>query len=468
MELANKTIIVVGLGVTGIAVARFLKKRGAVVTVADQAAEETLGARVQKLHELGIATELGHHRSQTFEKADLVVLSPGVAHTIEPVLRAKEHGIPVIGEIELASRFINEPILAVTGTNGKTTTTEILGSMLMHSGFRVFVGGNIGNPLIGYADGQQKADFIVAEISSFQLDTIDTFRPWIGVLLNITADHLDRYPNFDTYAASKIRMFQNQQPGDIAILNGSDPLVHTLTESLKSTKLYFASLKGEEEGAVNNGTKIRFRFHDSKKRSHQGPLAHLATHDRWFLNLSKFKLIGRHNLENAAAAALAALAAGASPQTVQEALNRYRGAAHRLEHIDTIHGVDFFNDSKATNIDAVIRAVQSFNKPVVLIMGGLDKGSDFQGLREVLARHAKKLIVMGKAAGLIQSALGDTVPTVSASSMADAVKEAYRVVSPGNVILLSPGCASFDMYDNYAQRGEDFRNAVGKFKLQIS
>ena len=468
MELANKTVIVVGLGVTGIAVARFLKKRGAVVIATDQATEGTLGARAQKIQEMGIAMELGGHRSQTFAKADLIVMSPGVPHTIKPVMRAKENGIPVIGEIELASRFIEEPILAVTGTNGKTTTSEILGSMLMHSGFNVFVGGNIGNPLIGYVDREQKADFIVAEISSFQLDTIDTFRPKIGVLLNITVDHLDRYQNFDAYAASKIRIFKNQQPGDIAVLNGSDPVVRSLSEPLDSTKLYYPSLAGQEEGAVNNGTRIRFRFRESKKGDDKRPLAHLASCNRQSLNVSKVKLIGRHNLENAAAAALAALAAGASPETVQVALNRFQGAAHRLEHIDTIHGVDFFNDSKATNVDAVIRAVESFNKPVVLIMGGLDKGGNFKGLRKVLARHAKKLIVMGKAATLIQSALEDTVPTKSAVSMADAVKQAYRVVSPDNVVLLSPGCASFDMYDNYAQRGEDFRKVVENFKLQIS
>ena len=468
MELANKTIIVVGLGVTGIAAARFLKKRGAVVRVTDQAAEETLGVRAQQLADMGIALELGNHRSQTFEKADLIVLSPGVPHTIEPVLRAKEHGVPVIGEIELASRFINEPILAVTGTNGKTTTTEILGSMLKDSGFNVFVGGNIGNPLIGYADGEQKADFIVAELSSFQLDTIDTFRPKIGVLLNITADHLDRYPNFDAYAAAKIRIFENQLPGDIAVLNGADPLVRSLTAPLKRTKIFYASLKNGEDGAVNNGTRIRFRFNRSKKQDLIGPLANLASRDQCFLNVADVKLIGRHNLENAAAAALAALAAGASPQTVQRVLNRYQGPAHRLEHIDTIHGVDFVNDSKATNVDAVIRAVESFDKPVVLIMGGQDKGGNFTVLKEVLVRHAKRLIVMGRAAALIQSALGDTVPTISADSMADAVKQAYRVVSPGNVILLSPGCASFDRYDNYAQRGEDFRKAVENFKLQLS
>jgi UDP-N-acetylmuramoylalanine--D-glutamate ligase len=468
MELANKTIIVVGLGVTGIALARFLKKRGALVRVTDQAAEGALGARAQKLAEMGISLELGPHRFQTFKKAELIVLSPGVPHTIEPVLRAKARGVPVIGEIELASRFINEPILAVTGTNGKTTTTEILGSMLKNSGFNVFVGGNIGTPLIGYVDTQQKADFIVAELSSFQLDTIDTFRPRIGVLLNITADHLDRYPNFDAYAASKIRIFKNQQPGDIAVLNGSDPLVRFLTKPLKSTKLYYASLNDEDKGAVINGTRIWFRFSAPKKQNHSGPETNLAACDQSFLNVSKLKLKGRHNLENAAAAALAALAAGALPQTVQQALNRYQGAAHRLEHIDTIHGVEFINDSKATNVDAVIRAVESFSKPVVLIMGGLDKGGNFQALREVLVRHVRKLIVMGKAAALIESALGDAVPIIPVASMADAVKQAYRVVSPGSVILLSPGCASFDMYDNYAQRGEDFRNTVENFKMQLS
>jgi UDP-N-acetylmuramoylalanine--D-glutamate ligase len=330
------------------------------------------------------------------------------------------------------------------------------------------VGGNIGNPLVSYADGEQKADFIVAEISSFQLDTIDAFRPRISVLLNITVDHLDRYPSFDAYAASKLRIFENQQSSDLAVLNGLNPLVRSLTEPLNCIKLYYGSLNSGELGAVNNGTRIRFRFKESKRRDNKEWLAHLASCDQRFLDVSDFNLIGRHNMENAAAAALAALAAGASPETVQEALNRYRGAAHRLEYIDTLHGVDFFNDSKATNVDAVIRAVESFSRPVVLIMGGLDKGSNFQALREVLPRHAKKLIVMGKAAARIKSALGDTIPTTSAVSMADAVKQAYRVVSPDNVILLSPGCASFDMYDNYVQRGEDFKKTVENFKLQLS
>jgi UDP-N-acetylmuramoylalanine--D-glutamate ligase len=237
---------------------------------------------------------------------------------------------------------------------------------------------------------------------------------------------------------------------------------------LEKTKIYYASLKTGEDGAVNNGTRIWFRFNQSKKRHLKGPLANLASQNQRFLSVSEVKLIGRHNLENAAAAALAALAAGASPETVQESLNRYRGPAHRLEHVDMIHGVDFINDSKATNVDAVIRAVESFSEPVVLIMGGQDKGGDFSTLKKVLAGHVKRLIVMGSAASLIQSHLGDTVPTISVDSMADAVKQAYRVVSPGNVILLSPGCASYDAYDNYAQRGDDFRKAVKNFKLQLS
>jgi UDP-N-acetylmuramoylalanine--D-glutamate ligase len=457
MELSQKNIVVVGLGITGVAVARFLKSRQAAVIVTDMASESDLGSKVQEFEALGISQELGGHRSETFEKADLIILSPGVSHTIEPVLRAKERGIPVMGEIELASRYIRQPVVAVTGTNGKTTTTELLGDMLKRSGFNVFVGGNIGNPLIDYAGGKQQADYIVAEISSFQLDTIETFRPQIGVLLNITADHLDRYPNFEAYAASKIRLFKNQQTNDTAVLNGSDPLVRSLTKNIKSQKLIYPNPVSDEEGAVLNHHRITI---GSEK---------LETRDKKIripvsLDLTGIKLSGRHNLENACAAALAALAAGAQPEAIQGCLNQFQGSAHRLEHIATIDGVDFYNDSKATNVDAVMRAVECFNKPVVLIMGGLDKGGDFKQLREVVSRHVKKLFVLGQAADLIRTALQDTIPTITVASMADASRQAYRAGSPGDVVLLSPGCASFDMYDNYAQRGNDFKESVATLK----
>jgi UDP-N-acetylmuramoylalanine--D-glutamate ligase len=453
MELAEKNIAVVGLGKTGIALARFLNKRGASVIATDIAAEEDLGSQMQELRQMGISLELGRHRPQTLLAADLIVLSPGVPHTIEPVVRAREKGTAVMGEIELASRFIKEPIVAVTGTNGKTTTTELVGHMLEGSGLKVFVGGNIGNPLIGYADEDRKADVIVAEISSFQLDTIARFRPQIAVLLNITIDHLDRYPDFNAYAASKLRLFENQQAGDIAVLNGLDPLVRSLTGNLQSKKLIYPQTEENEDGAVINGSQVRFHIDDP------GPLA-VNGQRQWSLELSRTKLRGRHNQENACAASLAAIAAGARPAAIQEAINNFRGGAHRLEYIVTQDKVEFYNDSKATNVDAVIRAIQCFSQPVVLIMGGLDKGSNFEPLRDIFPRHIKRLIVMGKAAGLIQTALGDLTPPIRAASMTQAVKLARRAASPGDVVLLSPGCASFDMYDSYARRGDDFRREV--------
>jgi len=453
MEIAGKNITVVGLGKTGMALARFLKKRGAAVVVTDLAAEEDLGPQVQELRQMDIVLEAGRHRPETFQQADLIVLSPGVPHTIAPVVRARETGTVVMGEIELASRFIEEPIVAVTGTNGKTTTTELLGDMLKRSGLDVFVGGNIGDPLIGYIDEGRRADAIVAEISSFQLDTIDHFRPQIAVLLNITIDHLDRYPDFEAYAASKMRIFENQQTSDIAVLNSSDPLVQSLTRDLKNKKLFYPQACANEDGAVINGSRIRFQINDP------GPLD-VSRQRQWSLDLSRIKLRGRHNLENACAAGLAAIATGARPEAIQEALDQFHGGVHRLEYLDTIEDVEFFNDSKATNVDAVIRAVQCFDKPVVLIMGGLDKGSDFEPLRNFFRGHIKSLIVMGQAAGLIRTAVGDLTPTVAATSMEEAIKQARQAASPGDVVLLSPGCASFDMYDNYAQRGDDFRQKV--------
>ena len=457
MELADKHITVVGLGKTGMALARFLNKRGARVVVTDMAAENDLGPQVQELRQMNIPLEAGRHNPEIFQGADFIVLSPGVPHTIAPVVLAQESGTVVMGEIELASRFIREPIVAVTGTNGKTTTTELLGDMLKRSGMNVFVGGNIGNPLIGYVDAGQRADAVVAEISSFQLDTIDNFRAKIAVLLNITIDHLDRYPDFEAYAASKMRLFENQQTDDIAVLNGSDPLVRSLTRDLKNKKLMYPQPGKTEDGALINGSHIRFQFNDPGQLNTSGL-------GQWSLDVSRINLRGRHNLENACAAGLAAFAAGARPESIQEALNRFQGGAHRLEYLKTIDEIEFYNDSKATNVDAVIRAVQCFSKPVVLIMGGLDKGSDFTPLREILPGHVKGLVVLGSAAGLIASALGDLAPTTTVTTMAEAVTQARQAASPGEVVLLSPGCASFDMYDNYARRGDDFRQLVLKLK----
>jgi UDP-N-acetylmuramoylalanine--D-glutamate ligase len=445
MEIANKKILVVGLARTGIAVARFLRRRGAAVRATDMAAEAALGPGVTELRALDIDLALGGHRVEDFTTADLIVLSPGVPHTLAPLQAARGRGVPVIGEVELAARFIREPIVAVSGTNGKTTVTELLGRMLEASGRRVFVGGNIGRPLIGYVDGGQTADVVVAEISSFQLDTIVTFRPAAGVLLNITDDHLDRYPDFAAYARSKMRLFENQTVQDTAVLNGADPVIRAQAAAIRSRRLFYNTAEDSENCAAVSGTALALRR---------------PGREAVRLDLAPFRLRGPHNVENACAAALAALASGASPSGIQQTLSAFAPLPHRIESVGVANGVEYVNDSKATNVDAVLRALDCFATPVVLIMGGLDKGGNFGLLETAVRRRAKALVLVGNASDTIRAALGDLVPTVQAPDMAAAVGAAAGRAVSGDVVLLSPGCASFDMYPNYQARGEDFRQAV--------
>jgi UDP-N-acetylmuramoylalanine--D-glutamate ligase len=464
MELKNKNIVVVGLGRTGLAAAGFLHQHGARVLVSDTAGEKELGDAVDIVRQWGVGIELGPHRPASFQNADLIVVSPGVPHTIAPIMQACDRGIPVIGEIELASRFIKEPIIAVTGTNGKTTTTELLGCMLKKSGLKVFVGGNIGNPLIEYVAKGETAQIVVAEISSFQLDTIEAFRPRLCVLLNITADHLDRYPDFEAYADSKIRIFNNQRAEDVAVLNGADPLVRAKTKEIKSQRLFFPTLQANEQGAILNGKKIILNKIKLKKIYPETRNPKPETRNLGSLDISKIRLLGRHNFENAAAASLAAMAAGAKLESIQNTLDQFKGLAHRLEHVATLKAVQYFNDSKATNVDNVASALACFSKPVLLIMGGRDKGGDFTALAGLVRKHVKDLIVMGEAAEAIRSALGQLKPTKVATSMEDAVSRAYQNAEPEDVVLLSPGCASFDWYSNYAERGDHFRRVVEEIK----
>lgn len=457
MRLKDKNIVVVGLGRTGLAVARFLHQQGARIVAADIADETALGDTVGKLRAMRIDVELGSHRSSIFQKADLIVVSPGVSHTIAPIAQARSRGVEVIGEVELAARFIQAPIIAVTGTNGKTTTTELLGQMLQNSGIPTFVGGNIGNPLIEYVSSGQKEQLVAAEISSFQLDTIDCFRPKISILLNITADHLDRYPDFEAYADSKIRIFKNQQAGDIAVLYGSDPLIRAKTANIESQRLFFPLLEANEQGATLNGKRIILKLDKLKLMQPE-----FCNQD--ILDITKTALMGRHNYENVCAASLAALAAGGTVEGIQNTLDQFKGLAHRLEHVATINRVRFYNDSKATNVDGVLRALDCFSKPVLLLMGGRDKGSNFSALKDHMGKHVKELIVMGEAADPIRKALGHLKPTKVAASMQEAVATAFQDASPEEVILLSPGCASFDWYSSYAERGDAFRCAVEEVK----
>lgn len=457
MQLKGKKVLIVGLGRTGLAAARFLHQQGARLMATDSADETALGDTVEQLRHMGVDIELGAHSSRVFQESDLIIVSPGVSHTIAPIVAARSKGVEVIGEVELAARFIKAPIVAVTGTNGKTTTTRLLGQMLQNSSMTTFVGGNIGNPLIEYVSSGQKEQLVVAEISSFQLDTIDRFRPHVSILLNITADHLDRYPDFEAYADSKMRIFKNQQADDVAVLNGSDPLIRAKAANIECRRLLFPALQADEQGAVLNGKRIILNMEkfEPLQTVFQNPI---------YLDITRTALMGKHNYENVCAASLAALASGGTVEGIQQTLVEFKSLPHRIEHVATINNIHFYNDSKATNVDGVLRALDCFSNPVLLLMGGRDKGSNFKTLADSIGKHVKELIVMGEAAGPIKNVLGRRTPTKMADSMDAAVAGAFADANPNEVVLLSPGCASFDWYGSYAERGDAFRRAVEKIK----
>ncbi len=445
IEIRDKRFVVVGLGATGIAVARYLVKRGAHVTVTDRSPESELGESVGQARELGVTLDLGGHSDGVFQGVDYIIISPGVPPGLPPLRQAVEDGIPVLGEIELAAAFMRKPLVAVTGTNGKTTVTTLIGEMLKQSGRHVFVGGNIGRPLISFADKGENADVAVVELSSFQLETIREFHAGVAVMLNIAEDHLDRYEDFDGYRDAKKRIFANQLPEDAAVINGSDFHVLQAAKDAVSRKICFNGGRG-----VRNGTIAGSGFiHIVREKEVIGRL-----------NLDSPYLRVPHNLENVSAAVLAALDAGGTLEGIQAAVDGFKGLAHRLEFVDMIDNVAYIDDSKATNPDAVRRALECFDTPVVLLLGGENKNCDFGVLRNVIREHAKAAVLLGEAAETIRLALDGAVPCRLADSMADAVGQAAALAKSGEVVMLSPACASFDMYDSYAQRGEDFRRAV--------
>ncbi len=449
-SLKNKNVLIIGLGISGFEAAVFLKQKGAHVTVTDMADETKLAPYASKIRDMGIPMELGTHMIQTVSTSDLIILSPGVPPDIGPVSYAVEKGIPVINEIELAATYIKEPIIAITGTNGKTTTTRLIEEMLKSCGYKVFTGGNIGNPLITYVSQKEKADIIVVEMSSFQLDTIKNFRPCVGVLLNITEDHLDRYPDLEAYAKSKFRIFKNQKKTDVAVLNSQDPLTLTMDKKIASQKYYFG-LSGQEcLQATINCEKITF----SEKKDSRTSI----------IDFSGTKLKGRHNHENIAAAALATLAVGGNIKDIKSAVTDFTGLSHRLEYVAIINGVTYYDDSKATNVDAVVRALDAFHKNVILIMGGRDKGGDYGTLKTLIKTKAKCLIVIGEAKEIILNTLDHLTQTYTAKSLKEAVGLAHKAAQPGDTVLLSPACSSFDMFKSYAQRGEQFCFHVNELK----
>jgi len=444
MDLNRKKVLVVGLARTGIATAKFLKAKGSLVTATEVKPKEEMKEAVEELKGMDIATEWGGHRKETFLKQEMIVVSPGVDLNIEPIQKAIQQGVQVISEIELAYHFIHVPIIAVTGTNGKTTTTLLIGEMLKEDGRRVGVGGNVGEPLILFADGEGRWEVLVVEISSFQLEAIEDFRPQISVLLNITEDHLDRYRSYDDYIGAKMRIFANQNSGDLAVLNSDDPIVMRFGERIKARKVLF-SLKGKlDEGAFSNGRTISLRRAGNEEK----------------YSLAKTPLKGVHNVENMMAALTAARIFGCSKKAIQGALNRFKGLEHRLEFVREMGGVRFYNDSKGTNVGSVVKSLQSFSEPVILIAGGKDKNGDLGPLEELIRKRVKHLILIGEAKERMNRELGGLTDTVIVKTMEEAVLIAHRKAKAGEVVLLSPACSSFDMFKDYKERGKIFKEAV--------
>lgn len=446
MHIPGSNIIVVGMGRSGVSSARFLKDRGAAVTITDAGDASAFGPLASDMEARGIRTALGGHPASLLDGADTVVLSPGVPLTIPFLKEARSRKIPVIGEIELASRFVTAPMVAITGTNGKTTVTELTGRMLEASGFSVFVGGNIGTPLIDHVANGEAVDRLVVEVSSFQLDTTRDFHPNVAVLLNITEDHLDRYDGMDGYAKSKARIFENQSPEDIAVVNAEDPRCVAAASSAKSRRLLFGRRGVNGPGALIDGDRLILRRDGAPEIA---------------LSTAGSPMPGGHNRENCAAAALAALATGATPEGIQTAIDGFPGLPHRLTFVAEVGGVRYVDDSKATNLDAVRRAVAAFTSPIILIMGGRGKGYNFTALADALRDRVRKIVAIGETANQIAAELENAVGgVIIASGMEAAVKAAHRSAAPGDVVLLSPACASFDMFDNYGHRGDAFALAV--------
>jgi len=443
MELNGKRVLVVGLGKSGVASALFLKKHGARVTVSDTKSGDELRNEIPVLLDHGITVETGGHGDRTFRGQDLIVVSPGVPVDAPPLVQARALGESVIGEIELAAQFLPGPIVAITGSNGKTTTTTLAGEIMTAGGFPALVGGNIGTPAISLAERANPETVIVLEISSFQLETIQTFRPKIAVVLNVTPDHLDRHRTFEVYADAKARVLENQQGSDFAVLNADDPTCVTMGTRTRAQVFWFSRQKEVQQGAsVRDGT-ILFRDQAGQRE---------------ILQVSEIPLKGAHNLENVLAAVCAGLLMGCAPQKIREAVGNFKAVEHRLEFVATIRSVDYYNDSKATNVDATIKALESFPANIHLILGGKDKGSDYTVLNDLLRQRVKRVYTIGAAAAKIESQIKADV--VHAETLENAIRKANAVAQPGDVVLLAPACASFDQFKNYEHRGKVFKDIV--------
>ncbi len=439
----GKRFVVVGLGKTGFALAKFLYQKGAKVVVSDQSPLEQLKPKVEELISLGIEIEAGGHKEETFLKADGIVLSPGVTPHLPVLKHVMAKGIPVLGELDIVSSYLSCPVIAITGTNGKTTTTTLLGKLLRAAGKKVWVGGNIGTPLIE-ALKEQNLDFIVAEVSSFQLETTTYFHPFVAICLNVTEDHLDRHGSLEVYQQCKLKIAQRQTENDWFVFDGDNPALTEAAVVLKSKKLPF--------GAKKNSCRLKAYLEKEK--------VIITLKERWEIPTEGLKLKGMHNYKNIMAALLVAQITGCKLAQIEQALRQFQGLPHRLEWVRSLNGVSFYNDSKATNVSATLAALESLEPPIVLIAGGLGKNQDFIPLGPALRQKTKAVVLLGEDAPKIAAVSQQYIPTFIVSDLKTAVKKAWELARPKGQVLLSPACASFDMFKDYQERGERFKEEV--------
>lgn len=438
MNLPDR-ILIVGLGKTGIATAKFLSQANKNITIIDAKKKEELSSALDELRGINFKSHFGSNNKDDFLGYPMIIISPGVDSEMSCLREARQSGAKVIGEIELASLFVKEPIIAITGTNGKTTVTSLVGEIFEKAYGSVFVGGNIGNPLINYVLEGKKAKYVILEISSFQLETIETFRPDTSILLNIAEDHLDRYSGYREYMHAKYRIFENQQEKDLAILNKD---IH-IEREIKARKLFFKNNESLKEGAFsfNNKMYVRLMGKEIVYNREVSPLA------------------GIHNTENILSALLVSHLYGIEKDLIEEVLKNFKGLPHRIEPVRELKGVKFYNDSKATNVDATKRALEGMGNNVILIAGGKDKGGSYKIISDLI-KNIKAMVLIGEAGQRILEELGKYTKTYMEDDLYDAVNKAYEISSNGDIILFSPMCSSFDMFRDYKERGNIFKEMV--------
>jgi len=446
VELKNKRVLVVGIGKSGLAAARFLKKRGARVTVSD-ARPAMLIAELPMLLDEGFMVEAGSHGLLTFRRQDLIVVSPGVPATVPELVQVRAIGMHVLGELELGAEFLQGEVIAITGSNGKTTTTTLVGEILKVAGRTTLVGGNIGRPVVELAEESTVATWSVLEVSSFQLETVETFKPRIALVLNITPDHLDRHGSFENYAAAKARITEFQTADDFLVLNAEDVKTQLVAAKTKAQIYWFSAKRQIKQGAFVHGESIFFVAKEGAKPEPVMPVAEIP-------------LAGAHNVENVLAAVCAARLAGVESAVIRMAVAAFKAVEHRLEFVREFEGVRYYNDSKATNVDATVKAVEAFEGGVWLILGGKDKDSDYATMSALLRKRVKAVLTIGSAAEKIERQLAGVVMIERAETIERAVALAHEKASAGDVVLLAPACASFDQFENYEHRGRVFKGLV--------